>query len=196
MEELGRGRGDAEQLPPRPRPHLCAARCAVSYRRQQPREQRGFRSATAVAVAQGPVNEAADAAELRDSPEGRAHPRPGHAPSPDWCLSRATPTEAGRRGGVTTRPGSWRLLSPSHLLEPYHQGPRRQEMALPSFLPQLPLPPGWMLGTEPGLVKESHLNSHNWWGKETEAPTKCGSLGQEVGTEFLCLYPLIYQDLA
>lgn len=54
-------------------------------------EQPGFRSETAVASALAPVNEAEDAAELRDSPGGRGH----HLPV------RATPLP---RTGVLGRP--------------------------------------------------------------------------------------------
>ena len=53
---------------------------------EQPQEQLAFSSATAAAPARASVNEAAAAAELRDTPGGRGRPppRPGHAPSQDW----------------------------------------------------------------------------------------------------------------
>ena len=52
----------------------------------QPQEQLAFRSATAAVPAPATVNEAAAAAEIRDSPRwaGPPPPRPGHAPSQDW----------------------------------------------------------------------------------------------------------------
>lgn len=64
-----------------------------------------------------PVKEAADAAELRDSPGGGTCASPLGRTSLGLVWRKATPTKAGRRGGVTRLPGPaicWGL-SPSHL---------------------------------------------------------------------------------
>lgn len=122
-KESRRRNGDAEQLPPHPRSSPVRSELAAAAQ-----EQLGFSSVIAVASALAPVNEAEDAAELRDCPSC-------HAPPQDWCSNKATPTEAGQHGGVTTLSGRRSLLwtAPSHLVELCHQGLRGRKWPCPHF---------------------------------------------------------------
>lgn len=68
-KESRRRNGDAEQLPPHPRSSPVRSELAAAAQ-----EQLGFSSVIAVASALAPVNEAEDAAELRDCPSCHAPP--------------------------------------------------------------------------------------------------------------------------
>lgn len=79
--ESRRENGDAEQLPPRPRSSPVRSELAAAAQ-----EQLGFRSVTAAASVLAPVNEAEDAAELRDSPQWAGPEVPAHWPRPSAGL--------------------------------------------------------------------------------------------------------------
>lgn len=156
-KESRRRNGDAEQLPPHPRSSPVRSELAAAAQ-----EQLGFSSVIAVASALAPVNEAEDAAELRDCPSC-------HAPPQDWCSNKATPTEAGQHGGVTTLSGRRSLLwtAPTSWSSATRASEAGNGLALISGTIGFTMcwAPCLMLVIKPGLLKESHLNSHNRWGR-------------------------------
>lgn len=155
---MGGGRvreeAEAEWLPHRPR-LTCVQRVRNELAAAATGRAAPFRCTAAAAPVRAAVNEAADAAELRDSPGGGARAAP--PPPPDWCRRREAPAEAGLQSGVTTASiseAAYRPLPPRGALAP---GPAGNGLALISATVAFIVCQAvfWILGIKLSLVKGS-----------------------------------------